>query len=197
MTSPADELLFDVDGVWADLVGGTAKVLGIPGWVPAPQWHFLSNLPEPEQHRARALWRDPQFMLNLPEVPGARRALDHVRARLLHLAAKNRRPVPRIRAVTAVEHCLRERALWLEHRFGLPPEQVSFEVEKSHVPGLLLVEDKPENCEGWSRRQGRRAFLFSAPHNEGHPWEHRLRCWDTGLPTLLAHLDEIFEIGSP
>lgn len=184
------DLLFDVDGVLSDLVGGTALALGIPGWVPAPHWHFMSNLSEEDRQRGLALWRDPSFNLNLPEVPGAREALAQIRAHAREVARRAGRPAPRVRIVTAVEHCHRERALWLERRFDIPPQDVLFEVEKSHVPGLLLVEDKPENCERWSARQNRRAFLFTAPHNELHPWEHRLRCWPTGLPALLAHLDE-------
>ena len=63
------EILIDCDGLLADLVGGTAAAVSIPGWVPVPAWDFLSNLPPEEKKRALSIWKRPGFVRSLPVIP--------------------------------------------------------------------------------------------------------------------------------
>lgn len=172
-----EEVLFDCDAVLVGLVEGTVAALRYEGWEPAPHWDFLKNLPPHKKQEALAIWKSPGFIRNLPLVDGAREAIAEVRR------------VAPVRVVTAMEpEGQAERLLCLLENFRIEADAVTFALDKSGIPGITLVDDNPHHVEAWSRTQGRRAHLFSAPHNSGHPWPHRIRDWRSGLPQILGFL---------
>lgn len=169
------EVLIDCDQVIADFLGGMRDALGLPHWVPAAQWDFLSNLSPADKERALRVWARPGFIRGLPLIPGAQRGIAEVMGEA---------PV---RIVTAMEDAGRdERLEWLWEHFRIDEDQVSFELDKSVVPGKVLMDDRLHHVQVWSRARKRRAYLFGAPHNAGDPWPHRVDSWEDAPKLLIA-----------
>lgn len=176
-------IYIDCDGPLSCLVGASRPYLP-SDWVPAPQWDFFSNLPREETDRVKSIWRQPGFARRVPVVEGAVESIrylrEQARSRLIQIQILTT-PLPR------APYWKEDRLWWLHPHFGFDPCEVVFAQDKRPHPGATLLDDHPENCEGWARAQGKRAWLFDSQNIlPTHP--HRVCGW--GPDTVRILLEE-------
>jgi 5'(3')-deoxyribonucleotidase len=74
-------------------------------------------------------------------------------------------------------HWVFERHNWLRAR-GFKKDEIVFASDKTHVPGVVLVDDKLDNLEQWQAAHPRGvAILFDQPWNQGHTTVLRAHGW--------------------
>lgn len=138
-------ILIDVDGVLADMNSSMlAAIKEVTGHQFSPgdvtSWDYAEALGITPDEETRA-WDILDQNLNFPEYPGAR---DAVRAlKLMGL------DVVFVTSPSHTPNWVPERQRWLKKRFG----DSSLIVHTKHkwlIPGVALVDDKPENVEQWA-----------------------------------------------
>lgn len=166
-------LLMDVDGVVADFVGGTFRLLrrmGGPDLTGIDHgWQILDSIHPMFHRQVIDGWCRQGFCLELPEYPGAADAVRRL-AEVVDLVF-----------VTSVEfkslYWVYERASWLAERFdefgllvcgGMGEGNAKRRVKrKALVDGDVLVDDKVENVVEWAEAHPEGwAFLWARSYND-------------------------------
>lgn len=173
-------VLLDVDGVVADLVGALAQATGLFEPEAVTAYAFDQCLP-PEIVKVigRVMVR-PGFVEDMPTCEGARKLF-------ADLVCAGHRPVFVTKPYAKSPTWAYERTRWLHKTFGADLHIVHTD-KKGLVGGDILVEDSPENIEGWleEHRKGW-AFLVDRPWNRGDLCKRTTRVSDLDtIPRLLG-----------
>lgn len=160
-------LLLDVDGVFADFVGGyLGLVLRVTGRLydhaHITQWDIAAacRLTPEEKRDVTAELIKPGFCRNLMLLPGAFEGLQLVRA----IAD----PVFVTSPWDSSPTWDYERRCWLFDRLDVRREDIIQTTSKHHVDGDLILDDHHESVGRWlERRPGRAAVLWSNYANTG------------------------------
>ncbi len=156
-------ILCDVDGVFADFTTHALNSLGdlAPegGADAITNWDILSLLSEEGRETCYRLWREAGWCSGLPlyqESLGFYEKLSSL-GKVIWVTA------PMVDA----PYWTHERTLWLQKHFGAELDDIVFTHDKSHVWGGVLIDDKVENVEKWSRThpQGL-GLLWDQPYNQ-------------------------------
>lgn len=157
-------ILLDVDGVLGDFAGEVIRFCNKGLASDEPLWTIhdatdfdileamgLEHLQEDlDQHLI-----DTDYCLHMPVLPGAVEFVE----KLYHLDHE-------VVVVTSphrgVPKWCSQRMEWLYHHFGIHADDVIFARVKHRVMGDCLVDDKPENVEGF----GARGILLDQPWNQ-------------------------------
>lgn len=178
-------VLLDVDGVIADLVGELcARLPG--GFKPEhfKSYDFADVLPPKALVMAWGFMREPGFVRDMPEYPGALAFL----SKLPSGATVVTKPF------TKAPYWMWERAEWLRVR-GV--ERVIHTAEKHLVRGDALVEDDPGNLGRWLRSNPcGKGILMDRPWNQAafHAPDQLVSEFIYGRVKRAASFDHVLEI---
>jgi len=151
----AQTLVVDIDGVIGDLSIPILRTVSRRRGFTIPKsrltcWDYRDadiNIPE----EINLFFAEPANLQRVPLVPGAREGLKAASKHLNILIVTARHPA-----------CEAATRYWLlNHGIRYP---LLHKWRKHEVPGDILVDDRPENCEAWAKT-GRYAYLFTQPWN--------------------------------
>jgi 5'(3')-deoxyribonucleotidase len=159
-------LLLDVDGILADYVGATIKVMNaMSGENITPddivKWEVTEAL---ENHSLREKCKDAfnqaGFCLTFEAYDGAQDAV----ARLALSTEIFFVTAPMIKNPTWMP----DRLAWLMHHFGVDHKHVVFATKKHIFIGDFMVDDNPENITSWLQNndKGAKGILWDRPYNK-------------------------------
>lgn len=130
--------------------------------------------------------RRPDFVVQLPELPGALVGLLELRqsARVVALTSPHIGP-----------HWMHERAAWLMRR-GFSKADIVFAKDKAHVPGTVLIDDSLDNCREWAAAHPTgTAIVFDQPWNQGDTAGNIVRA--CSWLEVLRRVRDAFAVSSP
>lgn len=165
-------IYLDVDGPLGCLKSASQNLFP-PGQSPANQWNFLSPLTQEEQDQIKTVWRRKGFARTIPPQEGAVESVRKLRERARQVGVY----VQILTApLTRAPFWREDRIEWVRQHFGFDSHDIIFADDKRPYPGATLLDDRIANCEGWSRAQGRPAWLFD-PHQEHPHYPYRVEGW--------------------
>jgi 5'(3')-deoxyribonucleotidase len=148
-------LLLDVDGVLADFISATLRILKKQASDPLTAsyshndiktWEMFSSLPAHARHRDSVYEELKQRggCTNIPVYAGAKEALAALKPLVDTVILTS--------PFKGGETWVHERELWLEKHFGISHKKMIHTGLKELVFGDILIDDKPEHIEKWAKR---------------------------------------------
>ena len=173
-------ILIDCDGCLSDFINpflkAANKVTGLNKTVhDLPGWDMLPMYPKESHETILNSIVQPGWCRNLPPIPGAREAVDSLRA------------LGKVYCVTAPwtspTWCW-ERTEWLKEHMGFDKHEVIHAHDKWLIHGLTLIDDKAETLDKWCEATGGIGILVTQPYNKSFecpPNIWRARSWQDVL----------------
>lgn len=133
---------------------------------------------------------DTRFCREMPVYPGAVEFVDELRK------------LGEVIAVTTpfvgVDHWESDRRRWLDQHFAIRNDDIVFCKRKDLVRGNILIDDKPENAEAFSRHAGQTGVLFTQPWNRSHRggWSVRANGYASALRICREWAEAAGELGA-
>lgn len=155
------KILLDVDGVLADFIELTFRVLrdlGGPSLTHAhvTRFEILSFMPEEFRDRMKAAWAAPGFCSSLPLIEGSAEGVQKLRE------------LGDVVFVTSPMHTPYwhwERHQWLKEHLSSDGRDIVFANRKGHVVGDVLIDDRLDNLLEWQKAHPQGTpVLWSVPH---------------------------------
>lgn len=165
-------LLLDVDGVFADFLGGVLHHLTLHYKTgeevtreSITEWAFIEKLSDRSRDRLDKLLSQYTFWRSLKTIPRS----SHYFPTLAQYFDTYfvTAPWPGCQTWTHA------RSEWLKHRLGVSPDRIIFTSRKELIRGDILIDDNPAFIRKWKTANPRgKAYLFDTPY-AGNPKDCR------------------------